>query len=259
MYDDLKHNMPIEEFVPKYCQITDDIMASEQNIANTNIRCRNVANEVRQRLGKKHKYEIGETLIARKWVREPRINVNIRYIITNIDDKQITFKNISDEENVTTLNEEQVDRIFIYSHCATTHSSEGARVNQSMSIHEWEKPYLVSREWLWKSLYLNRKFDKEMELNMIRRYFESKVDGYKSQEKRASREIDEEDYVDVEWCMDKMKGACEKRNVRFDFEIKHGRWNSNMTAQRLCNDYAHYKSNIVPWCCHCNCSATNEY
>ena len=44
MYDDFWiHKMPIEEFVPKYFQTTDDIMASDQNIAYTNIRCRNVA------------------------------------------------------------------------------------------------------------------------------------------------------------------------------------------------------------------------
>lgn len=94
-----------------------------------------------------------------------------------------------------------------------------------------------------------------MELNMIRRYFENKVDGYKSQDKRAHRKIDEEEYVDVEWCLEKMKGACDKCNVRFDFEIKQGRLNSNMTAQRLSHGYSHCKSNVVPWCCHCNCNA----
>ena len=59
-------------------------MASEHNIAYTSIRCRNVANEIRDRLKKQDKYEVGEILIARKWIKQPRVNVNLRYRITNI-------------------------------------------------------------------------------------------------------------------------------------------------------------------------------
>ena len=59
--------------------------------AYTIIRCRNVANEIRKRQGKKNKYEIGETLIARKWVGEPRINVNLRFKIIGINGKEITL------------------------------------------------------------------------------------------------------------------------------------------------------------------------
>ena len=44
------------------------------------------------------------------------------------------------------LDEEHVDQMFIYSHCATTHSSQGASINTSITLHEWDKSYLVSRE-----------------------------------------------------------------------------------------------------------------
>ena len=76
--------MPFEEIIPKYFETTDDIMASEHNIAYTNMRCRNVAKEIRDRLKKQDKYEVGEILIARKWIEQPRVNVNLRYRITNI-------------------------------------------------------------------------------------------------------------------------------------------------------------------------------
>ena len=78
MYNDFwESKLPIQDIIPKYFETTDDIMASEHNIAN--IRCRNVANEIRNRLNKKDKYEVGEILIARKWIKQPRVNVNLRY------------------------------------------------------------------------------------------------------------------------------------------------------------------------------------
>ena len=53
MYEDFwDKELPVEEIIPKYFETTDDIMASEHNIAYTNIRCRNVANEIRSRLNK---------------------------------------------------------------------------------------------------------------------------------------------------------------------------------------------------------------
>ena len=91
---------------------------------------------------------------------------------------------------------------------------------------------------------------------MIKRYFESKVEGYRGQDMKAMREInDDKDYVDMKWCLEKFKGNCEKCNVKFEFKIREGRLSSNFTAQRVLNEQAHYKSNCVPWCRYCNCSA----
>ena len=182
----------MEEFIRQHNLLTtDDVMASEHNIAYTNIRCRNVASEVRKRLDIRDKYVVGYiyTLISRKSVETPRINVNLRYCITKIDDDMITLQNISNANDRFTLLEEKVDSVFIYSYCATWHSSQGSSINKTMTIHEWDKPYLVSREWIWTALtrcvdfrrvrfYLNKGFDKERQSNMIKRYFESKVVGY---------------------------------------------------------------------------------
>ena len=75
-----------------------------------------------------------------------------------------------------------------------------------------------------------------MELNMYKRYFENKIEGYKKQDRDKNREIDEDDYIDVEWCLSRMNGTCQKCNTWFDFKIKNGRLNSDFTAQRLDND-----------------------
>ena len=147
-----EHKLPFEEIIPKYFETTDDIMASEHNIAYTNIGCRNVANEIRNRLNKKDKYEVGEILIARKWIKQPRINVNLRCRITSIVQDElgahITLQNIASEEDEFMLFEPIVDANFIYSYCATCHSSQGASVKGSITIHEYDLP-IASREWLW--------------------------------------------------------------------------------------------------------------
>ena len=194
MYEDFwEKKLPFEEIIPKYFETTDDIMASEHNIAYTNMRCRNVANEIRERMNKTNKYEVGEVLIARKWIKQPRVNVNLRYKIVRLKpDKlgtQITLQNIANEEDEFMLHESIVDANFIYSYCATCHSSQGASVKGSITIHEHDLP-IASREWLWCAVtrcvdfrqvkfYKNDEYDKRMNKNMIMRYFKNKVENYK--------------------------------------------------------------------------------
>ena len=51
IYDDFWiHKLPTKEITPKYVAITDYIMASEHNIAYTNIRCKTTAHDIKQRL-----------------------------------------------------------------------------------------------------------------------------------------------------------------------------------------------------------------
>ena len=183
MYNDFwESKLPIQDIIPKYFETTDDIMASEHSIAYTNIRCRNVANEIRNRLNKKSKYEVGEIPIARKWIKQPRVNVNLRCRITSIEHDelgaQITLQNIANDEDEFMLFEAVVDNNLIYSYCAACHSSLGASVKGSITIHEYNLP-IASREWVWTSVsrcvdfrqvrfYSNPTFDKQMDKTRIR-------------------------------------------------------------------------------------------
>ena len=270
MYNDFwESKLPIQDIIPKYFETTDDIMASEHNIAYTNIRCRNVANEIRNRLNKKDKYEVGEILIARKWIKQPRVNVNLRYRITNIEQDelgaQITLQNIANDEDQFMLFEAIVDNNFIYAYCATCHSSQGASVKGSITIHEYNLP-IASREWVWTSItrcvdfrkvrfYSNPSFDKQMDKNMIMRYFRDKVEGYRAQDKRSNRDVDESKYIDAEWCLRQMRRNCQKCNTPFNFEVKQGKLCSNFSCQRLDNSIAHHTDNSTSFCVYCNVSA----
>ena len=117
MYDDWwEHNIPRKEFILKYSYLTDDFMASEHNIAYANMRCENVANEVRDRLNISETYVVGDILVARTWIKQPRVNINLRYRITKIEDdelgKQITLQKIARQDDEFMLFEPIVDKNF---------------------------------------------------------------------------------------------------------------------------------------------------
>ena len=125
---------------------------------------------------------------------------------------------------------------------------------------------LVTREWLYVSItrcvdlknvsfYENTQAEQERTEQQLINYFKNKIEGYRQQDKRASRKINEDNYVDLEWCMDRLQSTCGKCGCDFYFETKKGVVTSNFTAQRIDNDHNHSKDNIVAYCNFCNCSS----
>ena len=113
LYNDFWLNkMPIETIAHKYFQFTNSTLTSPNNIAYTNARCDAVAKDVRQKLGKTSKYEVGEIMICRKYLQKEgtKFNVNIRYkILHQIDDKYV-IQDIKQKTN----NEKLVTRQWLW-------------------------------------------------------------------------------------------------------------------------------------------------
>ena len=271
IYDDLwVREMSIKEWIMKHFKLTNDVMNSDHNIAYTNLRCQAVSNEIRKRMGKKEKYEIGEVMICRMYrdvKEEGRFNVNIRWKIIGKDGWKYRIQDIKNNDDVRVVDEYVLNNHFRYAYCATTHSRQGASISGSLTIHEWDKDYLVSREWIWCAMtrardlnkvyfFKNDKCNEEMERGLVMEYFKDKIEKYKYQDRKAKREIDEESYIDLKWCVENFKNSCGKCGVRFDFDKCNGKLSSNFTAQRLENSISHTKDNCVSWCCYCNCSAS---
>ena len=260
--------MPVDKWVEKHARYTSEINPHHMNIAYTNIRCKSVSDEVRKKLGKKGLYEVGEEMICRLYLKTDegaKFNANIRYKILCINSWGITIENIKDKKKYT-LTEELLNKHFRYGYCATCHSCQGASINNNIVIHEWDKSYLVSREWIWtaytrardfnKVAFLkNEKADEKMEQQLLINYLKNKIDGYKKQDLKAGRELNENNFVDVNFCMERLKGTCQKCGGDFHIEIKKGALSSNFTCQRVDNNFSHTKDNCVAYCNYCNCSS----
>eukprot|EP00438_Fugacium_kawagutii_P021104 Skav205927 [mRNA] locus=scaffold123:1068999:1070066:+ [translate_table: standard] len=270
IYDDFWiHNMDMKEWIEKHFKYTKDVMNSKHNIAYTNIRCQAVANEVRKRLGKKDKYEAGEILICRLYRNEEeegKFNVNIRWKVLNVDGGKVTLQDYKNEEDVRVLDEKVVDKHFRYAYCATAHSRQGTSLSDNITIHEWNKKYLVTREWLWCAItrardfnkvyfFQNEKADDVMFKNLVMNYFKDKCEKYKLQDKAKNREVDEENYVDEKWVLKHFKGCCCNCGIKFYLDSRGGKLTTNFTAQRIDNEFGHSVDNCEPWCYQCNCSA----
>ena len=269
MYNDFwERNMPLRDFIEKYFRYTSKINPEHMNIAYTNIRCKSVSDEVRRKLGKKGLYEVGEEMICRLYLKTDdgaKFNANIRYKILCINSGGIIIENIKDKKKYT-LTEELLNKHFRYGYCATCHSCQGASINNNITIHEWDRSYLVSREWVWTSLtrardfnkvafFKNEKAEEKMEQQLLINYLKNKIDGYKKQDLKAGRELNENNFVDVNFCMERLKGTCQKCGGDFHIEIKKGALSSNFTCQRVDNNFSHTKDNCVAYCNYCNCSS----
>ena len=260
--------MPVDKWVEKHARYTSEINPHHMNIAYTNIRCKSVSDEVRRKLGKKGLYEVGEEMICRLYLKTDegaKFNANIRYKILCINSRGITIENIKDKKKYT-LTEELLNKHFRYGYCATCHSCQGASINNNIVIHEWDRSYLVSREWIWTAytrardfnkvaFFKNEKAEEKMEQQLLINYLKNKIDGYKKQDLKAGRELNENNFVDVNFCMERLKGTCQKCGGDFHIEIKKGALSSNFTCQRVDNNFSHTKDNCVAYCNYCNCSS----
>ena len=267
VYDDIwKHKLPIDEVMRKHFEATTDIMESEHNIAYTNRMCKWVSNTIRKNLGKSDKYEVGDFVICRKhtWKDGITFNVNFKFEIKQIVGDDVVIENVKTKQQYPT-DIETLDTNFIYAYCATCHSSQGASVDKTIAIHEWDKKHLVSREWIYTSItratdlnkvkYFVRTDGDEDELTeeKLMKYFEKKISSYKIQDLKGNREIDESKYIDVQWLMDRMNSRCNRCSCEFEFSIDKGIVFSNMTGQRLDNFQSHHKENCIIYCHKCNC------
>jgi hypothetical protein len=98
--------------------------------------------------------------------------------------------------------------------------------------------------------------DKDDELNKqnILSYFNRKIEIYKVQDRKAKKDIPKEGYVNEQWFIDNITNQCNYCGCGFHTIIKGGNITTNLTAQRVHNEYTHTLENIIPYCDRCNCS-----
>ena len=65
-----------------------------------------------------------------------------------MEGRHVTIQDIKSKET-RTFDEDTIDKHFRYAYCATCHSRQGTTIRDNITIHKWNKDYLLSKEWVW--------------------------------------------------------------------------------------------------------------
>jgi len=271
--DILNENLEIETTLKKYGIKTIeggyDKIVTDKVVCYYNEHAKNIGAKIHFRTHTE-KYEVGINLVLRKSnfkdnKKQPMI-MNNQYKIIKIGQEFILRDLEGDDFYVSKKN---VDDFFLYAHCITAHSSQGLTINEEITIVDIDAPY-ISRQWIYVALTRTRSlkditvyFHSEEEIDMMfnrskANYFYDKVEGYKSQDKRAGRKIEGE-YVNTAWFFAKLRKekhcSC---GDKFYYICLNGRQTSNITANRIDNSLCHSIDNIELKCVKCNVALSDN-
>jgi hypothetical protein len=265
---DIKNNIPFEEILKKFGFKTTDKIETTKNIAYQNKTCESVAKQVRVNLNKKDDYEVGETLICKKYFKMKGItfNKNYEYEIIKCHSDAIEIR---DNQSKGTYNipKHLIQNHFLFDYCATCHSLQGLTINEPITIHEWNFKH-VNRKWLYTAIsrathlsnirfFIGERAYKNDD-RIIQGYLKKKVNGYIQQDNTAGREVTH-DYVNVNW-LEKCIGVnCAMCSTCLYCEVDDkNNIDCNISAQRVDNSRCHSIDNIIPYCVYCNINQSNR-
>jgi hypothetical protein len=86
---------------------------------------------------------------------------------------------------------------------------------------------------------------------VLDRYLTKKVENYKKQDQQHGRQVTD-NFVTEAWLKAQFGKVCHDCGDCFRFDVKDGRVESNLSADRVDNDECHHLNNIVPLCVTCN-------
>ena len=214
-------------------------------------------------------YVVGEEVICRKYIKTKgkKFNVNFKFRIVNIIGNDVVLENVDTNEKQR-IELKLLRKHFIYAYCYTCHSKQGCSVDDDIVIYDWCKWYCC-KNWYWtvitRARDLNRvkfyKYDAdENDMSKIRveTYFKKKIMNYEEQDRKAGRDVEDGDYVDVDFLMNLMNTQCENCNEPLVIDFEDGKVSSNISCQRVNTDIAHFKDNCIGLCVQCNCAFSNK-
>ena len=156
---------------------------------------------------------------------------------------------------------------FIFAYCATCHSAQGRSIDGDITVFDYNHWDIRNyKEWLWISIsrardlnkvkffkYSRAKYD-EFSYNSMLSFYERKIANYREQDRKAKRKIPKEGYVNIQLFLDNINNQCNYRGCWCHTTTKNGNITTNLTAQRVNNEFTHTLDNIIPYCKLCNCS-----
>jgi len=87
-----------------------------------------------------------------------------------------------------------------------------------------------------------------------KQFFTLKIDGYNRQDRKAGREIHQEDFIDIDWFVAELlkNKECKVCHTPYYGQIEDGKFISNISADRIDNKLCHTKENCRLMCVDCN-------
>ena len=257
--DIFNESIPTSVTVKKYFKFATDIKTTS-NIAYKNSTCEAVAHSVRKLLKKTSDYEVGEVLVCRKYLKGTfgKFSVNFEYVVQTVKAESIVLKELHGKAPFE-LKLDQLKKHFIHSYCRTCHSFQGSSIDTNITIFDW-RFFFVNRKWIYtavtratelKNVLFFAGSTGDHDEAVLDKYLSKKVDNYKKQDLQHKRVITD-NYVTGKWLKGHFGKVCHDCGDCFRFDIKDGRVESNLTADRVDNDECHHINNIVPLCVTCN-------
>jgi hypothetical protein len=252
-------SIPIETTVRKWFNTTTEIRTTN-NIAYRNSTCETVAGNVREMLGKTTDYEVGEVLVCRKYLKLKggKCSVNFEYTVKAVKGDSLCIEDLSGNRALE-LKLDIIKKHFIHSYCRTCHSFQGSSINDKITIFDW-RFFFVNRKWLYTAVTRATElrnvsfFDGQSEdydEETLDKYLARKVENYRRQDLDHDRPLTD-NFVTPAWLKSQFGKVCQDCGDCLRFDIRGGRVESNLTADRLDNDECHHLNNIVPLCVTCN-------
>ena len=123
--------------------------------------------------------------------------------------------------------------------------------------------FFVSRKWIYTAVNRATELKNVVFFNgatsgdegandaILDAYLEKKVSNYVKQDLERGREVTE-NFVTKEWLKAQFGKVCHDCGDCFRFDIRDGRVESNLSADRVDCSECHHLNNIVPLCVSCN-------
>jgi hypothetical protein len=258
--DIFNESIPVIKTVKKYFKLTREATTTTNNIAYRNTTCESVAGAVRKMLKKTSDFEVDEVLVCRKYlkIKGGKCSVNFEYSVKAIKGDTITIVDLNGEKTFD-INRELLKKHFIHSYCRTCHSFQGSSIEGKVTVFDW-KFFFVNRKWIYtcatratelKNVVFFDGSNDDFDESMLDKYLDKKVQNYKKQDHQHQRTITE-NYVTADWLKSQFGKTCQDCGDCLRFDIKDGKVESNLSADRVDNSECHHINNIVPLCVSCN-------
>ena len=121
-------------------------------------------------------------------------------------------------------------------------------------IFDWKFKH-VDRKWIYtactiptnmaKVLFYRYEEEQEQE-ELLDKFLEAKVERYKQQDRKANRDIEDDNYITAEWLKKAYGSSCGNCGDCLTYTIKDNNVESNLTDQRIHNGVTHQLGNVIP-------------